>query len=222
MNHQYTLYYAPGTASLAVHWILIEANLPFQAIPVDLAAGAQHTAAYRQLNPTGRVPTLVIDGEPRCESTALLMLLAERHLDRGLMPAINAPERGMWLETMIYLANTLLPAMRDWFYADTDGLADGAAAVRDLARRRIESAWDRLNAQLEAPEHEAKEHYLVGTKLTTADFLAVMLMRWARDMPRPATSWQYLELYVQRLTRLESFREVCRREGLVGWPSVGE
>ncbi|PYI10947.1 glutathione S-transferase [Aspergillus sclerotiicarbonarius CBS 121057] len=220
MDQPYTLYYAPGTASLAVHWMLVEANLPFQAIPVDLAAGAQHTATYRQLNPTGRVPTLVIDGEARSESAALLMLLAERHPDRALMPAVNAPDRALWLEMMIYLANTLLPAMRDWFYADTDGLADGAAAVRDLARRRIESAWDQLNARLQASDHAMQDQYLVGTTLTTVDFLAVMLMRWARDMPHPATSWPYLEVYVQRLTKLSSFQEVCRREGLTGWPRV--
>ncbi|PWY88953.1 glutathione S-transferase [Aspergillus heteromorphus CBS 117.55] len=216
MDPPYTLYYAPGTASLAVHWLLIESNIPFSAIPVDLASGAQHTAAYRQLNPTGRVPTLVINasGEARSESSALLMLLAERHPDRALMPAVDSPDRALWLETMIYLANTLLPAMRDWFYAATDGSADGAAAVRDLARRRIEGAWDRLDGQVQGGG------YLVGTSLSTADFLAVMLMRWARDMPRPATSWPSLGPYARQLTELPSFREVCRREGLAGWPPV--
>ncbi|RAL08810.1 glutathione S-transferase family protein [Aspergillus homomorphus CBS 101889] len=221
----YTLYYSPGTASLCVHWMLIDADLPFNAIPVDFTTGAQHADTYRRLNPTGRVPTLIIDGEARGESTALLMLLAERHPDRGLMPAMDASTRPLWLQTMIYLANTVLPAMRDWFYADQDGPAAGAAAVRDLARRRIEGAWDLLDARLagSAGSHGASlttaaAKYLVGDTLTTADFMAVMLMRWARDMPRPATSWPHLAPYVDHLTALPSFQEVCRREGLVHWP----
>jgi glutathione S-transferase len=39
---------------------------------------------------------------------------------------------------MVYLANTILPAMRDWFYADSDGDPAGAEAVRALACRRLD------------------------------------------------------------------------------------
>ncbi|PYI34959.1 glutathione S-transferase [Aspergillus indologenus CBS 114.80] len=221
----YTLYYSPGTASLCVHWMLIEANLPFDAFPVDFATGAQHSEDYRRLNPTGRVPTLIVNGEAHGECTALLMLLAERHPDRGLMPAVEAATRPQWLQTMIYLANTVLPAMRDWFYADKDGPAEGATAVRTLARSRIEGAWDLLDARLAGsagshglPSTGGTPNYLVGETLTTAALLAVMLMRWSRDMPRPATSWPHLAPYVDHLTALPSFQEVCRREGLSEWP----
>ena len=75
----YTLYYSPGAASLAVHWMLIELGVPFEAELVDIDAGAQRSPDYLRMNPSGRVPTLVIDGVPHGESTALLMLLAERH-----------------------------------------------------------------------------------------------------------------------------------------------
>ncbi|PYH48709.1 glutathione S-transferase family protein [Aspergillus saccharolyticus JOP 1030-1] len=227
-SDRYTLYYSPGAASLCVHWLLIEADLPFDAVLVDFSTGVQRTETYRQLNPTGRVPTLIVDGEARGECTALLMLLAERHPDRGLMPAVGAPLRALWLQTMIYLANTLLPAMRDWFYADQDGPAEGAAAVRGLAQRRIEGAWDLLDVRLRGsanapglpltPENNPK--YLVGDTLSTVDFLAVMLMRWSRDMPRPATHWPHLASYVDHLTALPSFHDVCRREGLSNWPAV--
>jgi glutathione S-transferase len=211
----YVLYYAPGAASFAVHWMLVEAGVPFEAILVDIDAGAQRAADYLALNPSGRVPTLVVDGVPRTESAALLMLLAERHPAAGLMPAVDTPERAAWLEMMVYLANTLLPAMRDWFYADTDGDLTGADAVRALACRRIEGAWDRLDA------HLARRTYLVGDRLSTADLLATMLMRWSRNMPRPATTWPSLGAYIDRMRRLPSFVEVNRREELTGWPPAG-
>lgn len=208
----YLLYYSPGTASMAVHWMLIEMGIAFEAHLVDIDAGDQRNPDYLRLNPAGRVPTLVVDGTPRGESAALLMMLAERHPEAALAPEPGSADRAAWLELMIYLANTLLPAMRDWFYADVDGDPLGAEAVRALARRRIEEAWDRLDAHL-AGGHE----YLVGGKLSTADFLAVILMRWTRNMPRPATGWPHLARYIHRLRALPSFVEVNARERLTDW-----
>ena len=208
----YVLYYSPGAASMAVHWMLIEMRVPFEARLVDIDAGQQHDPQYLLLNPSGRVPTLVVDGSPRHESAALLMLLAERHPQAALAPAPGSAERAAWLESMIYLANTLLPAMRDWFYADSDGDPAGADAVRALARRRIEQACDQLDARL-ADGHG----YLVGGTLSTADLLAVMLMRWTRNMPRPAMGWPHLARYIRGLRALPSFIELNAREKLTEW-----
>jgi glutathione S-transferase len=208
----YILYYAPGTASMCVHWMLIALDVPFETRLVDFAVGAQRTPDYFRLNPAGRVPTLVVDGVPYSESAALLMLLAERHPDAGFSPVPGTPERAAWLQQMVFLANTLLPAMRDWFYADTDGDPVGADAVRELARKRIEGAWDRLDAVL-----ADGRAFLVDARLGTVDFLALMLMRWSRNMPRPATSWPHIAPYVQSLRNLPSFLALNEREGLTDW-----
>ena len=208
----YLLYYAPGAASLAVHWMLVELGVTFQADRLDLTAGEQRSSAYLQLNPAGRVPTLVIDGRPHTESAALLMLLAERHPGAMLSPTVGDVGRGKWLETMVYLANTLSSGMRDWFYAEQDGDPGDANGVRRLALRRIESTWDRLNAMLD----DGRPH-LLGSGLTTVDMLAIMYMRWARNMPRPATTWDKIGPYVTRLRARPAFREVCRREELTDW-----
>jgi glutathione S-transferase len=197
---------------MAVHWMLIEMRVPFEARLVDIDAGQQHDPQYRLLNPSGRVPTLVVDGSPRHESAALLMLLAERHPEAALAPAPGSAERAAWLESMIYLANTILPAMRDWFYADSDGDPAGAEAVRALARRRIEQACDQLDARL-----ADGRAYLVGGTLSTADLLAVMLMRWTRNMPRPAMGWPHLARYIRGLRALPSFIELNAREKLTEW-----
>ncbi|CAB3696217.1 Glutathione S-transferase [Paraburkholderia sediminicola] len=208
----YRLYYSPGAASMAVHWMLIEMGIPFDVQLVDIDAGNQRNPDYLQLNPAGRVPTLVVDGAPRHESTALLMLLAERHPEAALAPVPGSADRAAWLELMIYLANTLLPAMRDWFYADVDGDPAGAAGVQALARRRIEEACDQLDAGL-----ADGRDYLIGGKLSTADFLAVVIMRWTRNMPRPALGWPHLARYIRGLRALPSFIELNAREGLTEW-----
>ena len=209
----YTLYYAPGTASMAVHWALIEMGVPFKAVSLDFEAGEQKRASYLKLNPAGRVPTLVVDGEAHSESAALLMLLAERHPGAQLAPPPGDPRRGKWLETMVFLANTVSPAMRDWFYADKDGDPAGAASVRDLARRRIEAAWARLDFDL-----GDGRRYLMGEEPGAVDFLAAMLMRWSRNMVKPASEWPALRPYVARMAALPSYAELCQREGLTPWP----
>jgi len=208
----YLLYYASGSASFAVHWMLIELGVDFRSERLDLTAGDQRLPAYLRINPAGRVPTLVVDGEAYTEAAALLMLLSERHPTAGLAPAIGDAYRARWLELMVYLTNTLSSAMRDWFYADKDGDPADADGVRRLARRRIENTWDKLDGML-----GDGRRYLLGDTMTTADLLATMLMRWSRNMPRPATSWDHIAPYVRRMRARPAFLDLCRREGLTEW-----
>ena len=208
----YLLYYAPGSASFAVHWMLIELGVEFRTQRLDLTAGDQRAPAYLRVNPTGRVPTLLIDDEAYTESAALLMLLAERHPAAGLAPAPNDPRRARWLELMVYLTNTLSSAMRDWFYAEKDGDPADADAIRGLARKRIEGVWERFDDILA----DGRRH-LLGDAMTTVDLLATMLMRWSRNMPRPATGWDHIAAYLTRMRARPSFLELYRREGLTEW-----
>ncbi len=121
----YTLYYSPGAASFAVHWMLIHIGAPFELVRIDLASKQQHSAQYLALNPNGHVPTMIVDGSPAAECGALLMALSERYPEAGLSRKIDDGDRMEYLQTMFYLANTLQPAFRNWFYPDE---AAGAAA----------------------------------------------------------------------------------------------
>ncbi|MBO9709626.1 MAG: glutathione S-transferase family protein [Caulobacter sp.] len=208
----YTLYYSPSTAALAPHWMLIEIGAPFELVLTDTATGAHKQPEYLKLNPAGVVPTLIVDGAPMCESTAICMLLAERHPEKALAPAVEAPERAAYLQAMVYLANTVLPAFRAWFYPHEPAGRDAAEDAQAAARSRIEAAWDRIDAQL-----AAGGPYLLGEKLSAADFMATMLMRWSRNMPRPATAWPNIARYLGRMRAMPSLREVHAREGLTDW-----
>jgi hypothetical protein len=50
----YTLYYSPGAASMAVHWMLIELGIEFDAKLVNIDAGEQRAPEYLRMNPAGR------------------------------------------------------------------------------------------------------------------------------------------------------------------------
>jgi glutathione S-transferase len=211
MTATYQLYFAPSTASLAVHWLLLELDVEHTLIPVNLGDGEQKSARYLQLNPNGVVPTLLIDGAPMFECAAILLMLAERHPERGFAPPLGSAARAPYLQWMMHLANTLQPAFRAWFYPHEPAGPEHVDAVKAHARARIEQAWDRLDAEL------ARRPYLAGDAVSATDFLATMLMRWSRNQPRPATQWPGIAAYVARMKARPAFREVYRREGITDW-----
>ena len=205
----YTLYYAPGAASMVVHLALLEAGAPHRLERVDLDAGAQHAPDYLRLNPRGVVPTLVVDGQPLAESVALLMLLAERHPDSPLAPPPGTPERAAWYAWTVYLCNTLMSAFRLWFYPQD---LDGTPTVHAAVQRKIEAAWDHIESHL-----AAHGPYLLGEKFSGADLLLTMLMRWSRNMPRPATAWPALGRLADAVRARPSWRRLYEVEGLHEW-----
>jgi glutathione S-transferase len=208
----YSLYYSPGTASLAVHWLLIHLGVPFELKLIDLNTQAQKSPEYLRINPSGHVPALIVDGKPYAECAALLMLLAERHPQAGLEPAHGSTARAEYLQWFFFLANTLQPAFRAWFYADEVAGPANVEATKDHARAKIEAAFARLDSLF-----SDGRPYLLGSEMTAVDFHATMLTRWSRNMPKPATQFTHLLPYIKRMRILPSLQEVHAREGLTDW-----
>jgi glutathione S-transferase len=208
----YKLYYAPGAASLAVHWLLIDLGVPFEAIRLDLGAGQHKDPDYLKLNPNGLVPTLVIGGTPVYECAALLLLLAERHPQAALAPAPGSVERLAYLQWMTHLTNTVQATFRGWFYPQEIAGDELAPRVQAFAREQIERAWDRMDARL-----AVSGGFIAGRAPSAADFLATMLVRWSRNMPRPGTEWPAIRDYVARMKARPSFATLYEREGLTEW-----
>ena len=85
-------------------------------------------------------------------------------------------------------------------------------AVQAAARRRIEACLDRVDRQI------AKSgSYLLGDRASAADFVTTMLMRWSRNMPKPATEWPAIAGYVKRMKARPTFKVLYEREGLTEW-----
>ena len=207
----YTLYYSPSAASFAVHWMLNELNAPHRLELIDFESKQQKSADYMKLNPSGMVPTLVVDGAPRTECAALLLLLAERHPQAPLAPALDAPNRAEYLQWMLFFANTLQPAYRAWFYPHEPAGEKNVDATKIQARQQIENIWSRVDA------HLINRAYIVGDKLSAVDFLAAMLMRWSRNMPKPATEWPNIGAYVRRMRAMPSYLKTIEVEKLTDW-----
>lgn len=105
-----TLYFAPGSSSMAPHVALHEIGVPFEARPVSFAAKGNRAPEILALNPEGKVPILVIDGRPLTEVAAILFLLARRFPQAGLMPEGGAETEAQAISWMSFVAATLHPA----------------------------------------------------------------------------------------------------------------
>lgn len=101
-----TLYFAPGSSSMAPHIALHEIGCPFEPRPLSFHDRETRTPAFLALNPAGKVPVLVADGRPISEVLAILVYLARAFPEAGLLPdgEVAAAEALAW---MSFLASTV-------------------------------------------------------------------------------------------------------------------
>jgi glutathione S-transferase len=213
----YTLYYSPGSASMAVHLNLIELDAPHTLHLLDFASKQQREASYLKLNPGGVVPTLVCDdGQALVETGALLLNLAERHPMAALAPLAGEAERAKWIEWIVYLNANLGSAFRLWFYPAELGAEAGvevhSAAIEAALRSRIEAIWERIALHL-----ESNGPYLLGQRFSSADLMLTMYMRWSRKMPRTALDWPALARTAAQVKARPSWHQLYQAEGLTEW-----
>jgi glutathione S-transferase len=140
------------------------------------------------------------------------MLLAERHPQARLAPAFDDPRRADYLQWMFNLANMLQPLFRQWWYPGEPAGEAYREAVLAACVPRIEAHWQRIEGHL-----AAHGPYLLGAEPSVADFYLCMLMRWSRNMPKPATGWPHLAALAGLLKARPSFKALYAREGLSEW-----
>ncbi|MEG3179074.1 glutathione S-transferase family protein [Sphingomonas sp. LT1P40] len=90
MTTELTLYYAPDTCARVSMIALEETGAPYRAQLISFVRGDHRAEAFLELQPQGRVPLLLVDGEPLVENVAILSWLHGRFPDAGLLPAAES------------------------------------------------------------------------------------------------------------------------------------
>ncbi|MDJ0739921.1 MAG: glutathione S-transferase family protein [Gammaproteobacteria bacterium] len=81
------LYGITQSRAFRPRWLLEELGLDYEQVPLDFHGDDLDSAAYRALNPNGRIPTLVDGDLVLWESMAINLYLAKRYgVDAGLWP----------------------------------------------------------------------------------------------------------------------------------------
>src|SRR5437762_14359164 len=78
--------FAPAR-SIRVRWTLQELGVDFDPVPVNLVAGEHRRPEFLEINPAGKIPVLVDGDLTLTESVAIVLYLAEKYPDKGLVPA---------------------------------------------------------------------------------------------------------------------------------------
>ena len=128
-----TLYFAPGSSSMAVHIALHEVGASFETRPMSFKKNDMRAPEFLKLNPDGKVPALLIDGRVLTEVAGILFYLAKRFPEARLLPQDDIEAEAQAVSWMSFIASTLHPARQR-------GL-EHAVAVWRVADRKLGDGW---------------------------------------------------------------------------------
>ncbi len=197
----YTLYFLPGTCSLATQAILHELNQPVELIH------RQDADNYETLNPAGTVPVLIDQNRVLNEGVAILLHLLDKH-DNDLLPRDGA-QRQQAIENMMFANASMHPAYGRLFFIDRhithtetkqQALAAAAGAINKL--------WQAVETKLRG------ETYLGNDTPSPADFLLAVYSRWGEFFPVDITIGPNARRMIDQVTARASFQQALQRENL--------
>ncbi|WP_186426209.1 glutathione transferase GstA [Cupriavidus metallidurans] len=197
------LYYATGTCSLSPHIILRELGAKFELERVDLTTKqTERGEDFLAISPRGHVAALSLDnGEVLTEGAAIALHLGE---GTNLVPPPRTMERRRLHELLIYIAAELHPAFGPLLHPATP---DGDAK----ARAKMFCHLDYVESLL-----ADRRPYLLGNKLSVADFYLFAVARWAGRLDIDLNRWPRLMHFMLRINERPSVQAALAAEMAAG------
>ena len=186
------LYEFGPTRSIRARWMLQELEVDFEAVSIDLTRREHCSPQFLELNPAGKLPVLVDGDLALSESVAIVLYLAEKYPDRGFIPA-DLKQRADFYRWILFAVTELEQpwwriAKHTSLYPEQDRLPSEVA----LARR------DFLPMAVVLETHMAGRDYVVGERVTAADFLVAYTLDVAEEM-QLLSDCPALRSYVERM-----------------------
>ena len=189
------LYGFAPTRSIRALWTLRELDVEFEFVQVNLMAGEHRRPEFLALNPAGKLPVLVDGDFVLTESVAIVLYLAEKYADKGLLPSgLEARARvDHWLLfTATELEQPLWRISRHTALYPKEKRLPGEVA---LARQDFQD----MAAVLE--KHMTGRRFIEGDSVSVADFVAAYTLDWANEVHLLAASPQLRRYMDEMYTR---------------------
>jgi glutathione S-transferase len=189
-----TLYYSPGSSSMAPHIALHEVGAPFELKLTSLHEHKNRTPDYLAVNPEGKVPTLVLDGgETLTEVAATLWYLARRYPAAGLLPQYgDIAGEARVISWMSFIAATIHPSRR---------------AGDDKWREVFRLADTRLG----------KDEWAVGRYSIADIHLFRLYWRFVDTLHPPSSDYPSLSAHYDRMMARDAVKKTLAAESAVGY-----
>jgi glutathione S-transferase len=162
-------------------WMLKELGVPFEHVPTPFIDGSTHKPEFLAINPNGRVPALVDDGQTFFESLAINLYLARKY--GGALSAQNVVQEGLATQWSFWVATEIEKPM----------LFASANLMLFAKDKRCEDELAVMLNKLDRPfkvldQHLAARPYLLGETFTIADLnvSAVMTLGVIAGVPMAA------------------------------------
>jgi glutathione S-transferase len=196
------------------HILLEELGVPYEPVVVDRTAGAHKSPAYLKLNPNGLIPVLTEGDLVLYETAAIVLHLCDTHPQAALAPALGTAARAHFYKWLMWLTNTLQPALIIYFYGErwmNDGNAAGTTELKANAQKKIGAMLDQLDAHLAG--HGGP--WFMGAGYSALDAYVLTLCRWTRNFSAaPARERPHLGPYLQRVLARLAVQRVMANEKL--------
>lgn len=207
----YILHYYPANANAAPHMLMEEMGLTFSLALVDRKVEAQKSSEYLNINPIGRIPTLVDNGNAIFEAAAIVLHLVDQHSEAGFAPQYGTPERAQFYQWLIFLTNSLQEELMIWQYPER--LAGGNGAVATVVKTGAENRASNFLNVIEA-HLAANGPYFLGENISALDLYLTMLARWARPMSQPPRSRPAIARLLDLTTSRPAVKRAYAKEGI--------
>ncbi len=186
------LYGLGPTRSLRALWALQELDAEFEFVRVNILAGENLHPDFLRLNPAGKLPVLVDGDFVLTESAAIVMYLAEKYGDKGLMPA-DLKERAQAYRWSLFAVTELEQPL--WRMAKHTFLyPEDKRLPEDIALAREEFAA--MAAVLD--RHMDGRAFIVGHNITVADCVTAYVLDWGNENGL-VDSFPNLKAYLERM-----------------------
>jgi glutathione S-transferase len=160
---------------MGVQVILEEIGAPYELIQTTIDMDKPRPPEQLALNPNGWVPVLTWGDQAMYECAAITVFLCDRHPEANLAPGIDEPERGLYLQTLVYFSNSVQNAFQLNYYPDrfADTPVDEPSAQR-RGIRRLRETWKVIDDQI------GDNEWVLGERFSSVDIYLFMLTTWLR------------------------------------------
>lgn len=205
--------YLPSQNAWKVRQLLNHLGRPYRTVAVGIFQGEGRTAAYRQVNPTGKVPAIQLDdGRTLAESNAILAYLAD---GTAYLPsdAFARAKVHQWLSFEQEHVEMTIGSLRYWTMTGKiakrpQALVDGK---RDASRRTLQI----LDGQL------ALRPFIAGDDYTIADMSVFAYASRAGEAGLSLDPFPHIRAWIARVRAQDGFLETVHSYS-IDPHSVGE
>ena len=174
MSLDITLYEYGPSRSKQARWALLELGLEFRAIE---GRDILHSDELKRVNPMGKVPAVVINGEPLFEAAAICSHLADLVPEKKLISPSGTRERALHMQWVSFALTEMEAYV--WSNARNTFVLPEEERITALFKQNAKayvSAAKVLDKVLQDTD------YLVGNRFSVTDILVGFIVNWGNGV----------------------------------------